>query len=90
MQDSIDDHLSPYLEGTKSFNEYKHLTRTVTHLLGSVELCRSLHVEFLMKGLETLPSAFVSLDCNIPWLCYWILQSLDILGVPISATLAAR
>lgn len=41
-------------------------------------------------GLDILPSAFVSLDANKPWLCYWLLHSLDLLGSPISSRLAEK
>ena len=44
-------------------------------------LSRDLTIEFLKRGLfRHLPSSYGSLDASRPWICYWILHSLDILG----------
>ncbi|XP_066601214.1 protein farnesyltransferase subunit beta [Prorops nasuta] len=44
-------------------------------------LYRQKHVGALKKLLtEVLSKDFESLDCSRPWLCYWILHSLEILG----------
>ncbi|XP_054803726.1 protein farnesyltransferase subunit beta [Prosopis cineraria] len=45
-----------------------------------LELQRDRHLEFLEKGLRNLGSAFCVLDANRPWLCYWILHSIALLG----------
>ncbi|KAK7271677.1 hypothetical protein RJT34_27776 [Clitoria ternatea] len=45
-----------------------------------LELQRDRHFEFLSKGLRHLGSAFSVLDANRPWLCYWILHSIALLG----------
>ncbi|XP_028778594.1 protein farnesyltransferase subunit beta isoform X2 [Neltuma alba] len=45
-----------------------------------LELQRDKHMEFLEKGLRHLGSAFCVLDANRPWLCYWILHSVALLG----------
>ncbi|GKV37313.1 hypothetical protein SLEP1_g45355 [Rubroshorea leprosula] len=44
------------------------------------ELQRDKHVEYLTGGLRLLPPSFCSLDANRPWLCYWILHSIALLG----------
>ncbi|XP_005106363.1 protein farnesyltransferase subunit beta [Aplysia californica] len=44
---------------------------------------RESHVEFLLKGLRNLSSSYECLDSSRPWLCYWILHSLELLEVPI-------
>ncbi|KAL6136321.1 hypothetical protein ACLB2K_061617 [Fragaria x ananassa] len=36
-----------------------------------------------MRGLGILPASFSSLDANRPWMCYWILHSLALLGAPV-------
>lgn len=64
------------------------IINVIAKALCSVELSRELHIKYLFDGLGDLPSGFVSLDANLPWLCYWILQSLDSLGAPISDDLA--
>ncbi|KAK9925283.1 hypothetical protein M0R45_033611 [Rubus argutus] len=45
-----------------------------------LELQRDNHVQYLTRGLRGLPASFVVLDANRPWLCYWILHSLALLG----------
>ncbi|XP_057447464.1 protein farnesyltransferase subunit beta [Lotus japonicus] len=48
-----------------------------------VELQRDKHAEYLSKGLRHLGPAFSVLDANRPWLCYWILHSIALLGESI-------
>ena len=38
------------------------------------------HLKFLMKGLKNLSSGYECLDASRPWMCYWILHSIDLLG----------
>ncbi|BFZ06949.1 hypothetical protein BsWGS_09989 [Bradybaena similaris] len=45
---------------------------------------RASHVEFLLKGLKQLSSSYECLDSSRPWLCYWILHSLELLESPIT------
>lgn len=45
---------------------------------------RKAHVEFLLKGLKGLSSGYQCLDSSRPWLCYWILNSLELLEVSVS------
>ncbi|KAI9344293.1 terpenoid cyclases/protein prenyltransferase alpha-alpha toroid [Obelidium mucronatum] len=45
-----------------------------------ITLTRSLHVQFLRKGLVGLSRGFVSLDASKPWILFWILQALDLLN----------
>ncbi|KAK2707082.1 hypothetical protein QYM36_014944 [Artemia franciscana] len=47
-------------------------------------LKRSKHNNYLLNGLHHLPGSFECLDASIPWLCYWILHSLELLEVDIS------
>ncbi|KAA8548094.1 hypothetical protein F0562_004645 [Nyssa sinensis] len=37
-------------------------------------------MEYLTKGLKQLGPSFSCLDANRPWLCYWILHSITLLG----------
>lgn len=47
----------------------------------SLKLHRELHVEFLQRGLsEPLRPSFISLEASRPWIIYWILHALDLLG----------
>ena len=47
-----------------------------------VPFCRAEHAAYLMAGLGTLASGYASLDASRPWLCYWIVHSLAMLGEP--------
>ncbi|KAI3633902.1 hypothetical protein MIR68_008067 [Amoeboaphelidium protococcarum] len=37
------------------------------------------HVKYCIRGMHNLSSSFVSLDASQPWLCYWILHSMELL-----------
>lgn len=45
---------------------------------------RNNHKEFLLKGLKNLSKSYECLDASRPWLCYWILHSLDLLDYRVS------
>jgi protein farnesyltransferase subunit beta len=49
---------------------------------GDVVLLREKHIAYLRKGLGMLPASYVSLDASRPWIIYWIVHSLDLLGAP--------
>ena len=46
----------------------------------NVVFYRAEHAAYLMAGLGDLASGYVSLDASRPWLCYWIVHSLELLG----------
>jgi protein farnesyltransferase subunit beta len=49
---------------------------------GSPKLDRNAHVNFLVRVLlQGLPKRSVSHDASQPWILFWTLQSLSILGV---------
>jgi len=48
--------------------------------LGRVALRRPEHISYLLAGLGSLSSNYTSLDASRPWLCYWILHSVETLG----------
>lgn len=56
-----------------------------------VGLCRLQHASYAGRGLRGLPGGYSSLDASRPWLCYWILNALDLLNaLPApSSTLSA-
>ncbi|KAJ8308226.1 hypothetical protein KUTeg_013100 [Tegillarca granosa] len=47
-------------------------------------LNRDFHVAFLKKGLRHLGESYECLDASQPWLCYWILHSLELLDEPLA------
>lgn len=46
----------------------------------TLEIRRERHIAYLTRCLRQLPSSFVSLDANRPWMCFWILHSIALLG----------
>ncbi|KAG7283042.1 hypothetical protein CRUP_012935, partial [Coryphaenoides rupestris] len=59
------------------------------HSLPEPTLLREQHYQYLKKGLRTLSDAYECLDASRPWLCYWILHSLELLEEPIPAAVAS-
>lgn len=53
-------------------------------------LNRQAHASFLKKGLTVLSDGYECLDASRPWICYWILHSLDLLSESISPTLSSN
>ena len=49
----------------------------------SLELKREKTLVFLRKGLETLSEGYCCLDASRPWLVYWIVHALELLGEDI-------
>src|SRR4051812_27665701 len=43
-------------------------------------LNRKAHAQFLNNGLGQLPSQFVAMDSSRPWLMYWSLMSMHLMG----------
>ncbi|GAV74630.1 Prenyltrans domain-containing protein/Prenyltrans_2 domain-containing protein [Cephalotus follicularis] len=52
-----------------------------------LEIQRDNHMEYLTKGLKQLGPSFCVLDANRPWLCYWILHAIAILGDSVDGDL---
>ncbi|XP_031265242.1 protein farnesyltransferase subunit beta isoform X1 [Pistacia vera] len=55
-----------------------------------MELQRDNHMEYLLRGLQQLGPSFCVLDANRPWICYWILHSIALLGQSVDAALEDR
>ena len=51
---------------------------------GVVTLDRSQHIEFLADALEEYPAQFVGVDASRPWLVYWALMGLHLLGEDVT------
>ncbi|XP_021811003.1 protein farnesyltransferase subunit beta-like isoform X1 [Prunus avium] len=52
-----------------------------------LELKRENHIDYLKGGLRQLPSSFCVLDALRPWVCFWNLHSLALLGESVDAQL---
>ncbi|XP_038551048.1 protein farnesyltransferase subunit beta-like [Micropterus salmoides] len=61
-----------------------------THSVPLPTLLREQHYQYLKKGLRHLSDAYECLDASRPWLCFWILHSLELLEEPIPAAVATE
>ncbi|KAF9438831.1 hypothetical protein BGZ76_004142 [Entomortierella beljakovae] len=55
-----------------------------------IELRKLRHTKFLLGSLDSLASYWTALDASKPWLCYWVLHSLDLLGYLIPERISQR
>ncbi|KAF9145008.1 hypothetical protein BGX30_010667 [Mortierella sp. GBA39] len=55
-----------------------------------LELRKLRHVKYVLGAIDKPGSHLVALDASKPWLCYWILHALDLLGYRIPERLAVR
>jgi protein farnesyltransferase subunit beta len=68
-----------------SIMQYFYLYRQKqAEMFTSIKLSRDLHIMYCLKGLEHLSNSFDCLDASRPWLCYWIVHALDLLGHELS------
>ncbi|KAF9903819.1 hypothetical protein EC991_003267 [Linnemannia zychae] len=58
--------------------------------IASIELRKLRHVKYVLGALDNLASHWSALDASKPWLCYWILHALDLLGYKIPERIAVR
>lgn len=66
------------------FDAYK-----TNHHAAQLVLQREKHFHYLKRGLRQLSEAYECLDASRPWLCYWILHSLELLEEPIPDAVAS-
>lgn len=52
-------------------------------LTETLRLLRSVHVTYLHSGLGKLGSGYAALDASRPWIVYWIVHSLALLGADL-------
>lgn len=77
-QDATIDQCLPFLKGLASsqtgpFNQF-----------GVPRLDRDAHISFLYDSLESYPKRFVGLDSSRPWMVYWALTGLHLLGEDVT------
>lgn len=51
---------------------------------GLSHLLRDRHIEYLYDSLEDYPDNFVAMDSSRPWMSYWALAGLALLGEDVS------
>ncbi|CAG7681825.1 unnamed protein product [Allacma fusca] len=81
---------------TQTFDEQEEVEEHILNIYSAVSeqsgkspenlihVNREKHAIFLRKGLSGLSDAYESLDASRPWLCYWILHSLNLLNVKLA------
>ncbi|TRX94373.1 hypothetical protein FHL15_004840 [Xylaria flabelliformis] len=75
-QNTVENNCRTFLAGTREsipFNRY-----------GVPSLGRERHIKFLEKNLGNLPSMFQAADASRPWIFYWCLNGLVLLGADVS------
>lgn len=81
-QIAVEDSISKYYEHFKARIVAERDAEPVSNTLP--KLNRDVHVSYLKKGLKHLSESYECLDASRPWLCYWILHSLELLDHPLS------
>uniref|UniRef100_A0A803QLV5 Protein farnesyltransferase subunit beta n=1 Tax=Cannabis sativa TaxID=3483 RepID=A0A803QLV5_CANSA len=70
------------------FQIYDHFVNSSRNVKTQLlKLRRDKHLEYLFGGLRHLGPSFCVLDANRPWLCYWILHSIALLGESLDSEL---
>ena len=59
-------------------------------LTSEPKLRREQTLKFLERGLLALSEGYSCLDASRPWLLYWILHSMEILGHTVDSTMAQK
>lgn len=80
LQDETVQECLPYLSGT--VDPSKGPFDFNAHGLPPLE--REKHTAFLHNVLKTLPAAYLGYDASRPWILYWALTGLYLLGIDIS------
>lgn len=78
LQDETVAKCLPYLQGSKPTQKGPFNPHAVPALQ------RDDHVAFLYDALEDYPASFVALDASRPWMVYWSLAGLSLLGEDVS------
>ncbi|KAH8697720.1 CaaX farnesyltransferase beta subunit Ram1 [Talaromyces proteolyticus] len=78
VQDETVEKCLPFLRGTDGS------LRDNVNVHGLAHLLRDRHIEYLYDSLEDYPETFVSLDASRPWMSYWALAALALLGEDVS------
>ena len=76
LQDHTVRECLPLLAGTHASNP----SPDGGNACGVPRLERRRHVEFLEEGLEEMPGGFVGYDASRPWIVYWAMAGLSLLG----------
>lgn len=76
LQDDTADECLPFLFGQKYL--------TLDQRDGLPDLSRALHTRYLQSSLGRLPAGFAALDASRPWMLYWALNGLSLMGFEVA------
>ena len=82
VQDATVEQCLPFLQGTANTNTNTSPFDFNEH--GLLRLDRQQHVAYLHDALGTFPAAFVGVDASRPWMLYWALTGLYVLGEDVA------
>lgn len=74
LQDQTTEEVLPFLNGSKNVG-------AELNSFGIPKLRRAKHIKYLYAAVDQLPEWYVSLDASRPWLVYWAMNGLSLLGV---------
>lgn len=77
LQDATVKEVLPYLCGAAGRLDY--------NARGVPRLSREKHAAFLRRNLGTLPAPYIGADASRPWILYWCLAGLALLGEDVGA-----
>lgn len=78
LQDATLNKCLPFLKGVQSSQKGPF------NACGVPALQRDDHVGYLYDSLEDYPSGFVAMDASRPWMVYWALAGLSLLGEDVT------
>lgn len=81
LQDETIEECLPLLTGSGESQQDPNGRRTG----GIPRLEREKHVKFLRQSLEKLAAGYVGFDASRPWIVYWVLAGLSLLGEDVQA-----
>lgn len=79
-QDATVQRCLPYLKGTANANT----SPFDFNERGVLRLDREQHLTYLHESLGALPAGYVGVDASRPWMLYWALTGLYLLGEDVS------
>jgi protein farnesyltransferase subunit beta len=80
VQDETVEICLPFLSTTEPGLQSSELNRS-----GVPKLLKNDHLEYLFDSLEDYPSNFVGIDASRPWMVYWALAGLTLLGEDLTS-----
>ena len=86
----VDSVVNDYLRGQQWSAQQQQQAVLPPPSMPTLLLRRDTHVHYLLRSFELLPAGYASLDSSRPWLVYWAVQSLSVMGYVLPLALAVR